>query len=257
MVKELEFLCNYTMPATWKNQCTIFVDAYGPKIIDYIVQDIDPEAICSLIDLCPSKAHSRPKTQQRLIGADEQKFYKNLVKHVEPVEKANDIKCVVCQFVVQFLSNQMQIDRTSAVLDIAVKNICQLTPKSYKKHCVTMIHEHGDKLVSLIDKHGNSLEVCHSISNCELSNEKVQEKTDLVDIQPAEPRHLHKENYNEFLTDENSNSNGETLECQLCVYVAQLANHFLKQNKTETQIVTELELVCNYFPNDLKNQVKF
>jgi len=39
------------------------------------------------------------------------------------------------------------------------------------------------------------------------------------------------------------------------VYVAQLANHFLKQNKTEEEIIVELKLVCNFFPNDLKDQV--
>ena len=41
------------------------------------------------------------------------------------------------------------------------------------------------------------------------------------------------------------------------VYVAQLANHFLKQNKTEEEILGELKLVCNFFPNDLKDQVIF
>ncbi len=34
-----------------------------------------------------------------------------------------------------------------------------------------------------------------------------------------------------------------------------MASEFLKQNKTEEEIVQELRLVCNFFPTGLKDQV--
>jgi len=252
MVKELEFLCNYTMPNSWRDECTQFVDLYGPKIIDYLVHDVDPEAVCALIELCPEKQPAK-HYHNRLIGAEESKFFKSLSKQsshqIAPVDKTNEMQCVVCQFIVKFLSNQMQIDRTKEVLEIAVKHVCELSPSSYKQQCDSIIKDYGDKLIELIDKMSNSLEVCKILERCESTP-----SSGLVDIQTAEPRKLPKEKYNELLASDLKSSSGETLECQLCVYVAQLANHFLKQNKTEDEIVGELKLVCNYFPNDLKDQ---
>jgi len=211
MVKELEFLCNYTMPSSWRSQCNEFVDAYGPKIIDYLIQDIDPEAICALIDLCPSEKKFQQQQQQQLIGQDEKNS--NLIKNYE-------MPCVVCQYVVQFLSNQIEIDRTEAVLEIAVKNVCQLTPNSYKKYCKTMIDSHGSKLIGLIDTYKNSQDVCYTISHCQLTNKQVEyEQTELVDLQPATPRKTSlpmKEKYTELFQVKALDSN-TTLECQLCV----------------------------------------
>ena len=115
MIKELEFLCKYTMPKSWQSTCNEFVDSYGPKIIDYLIQDIHPDVVCSLIELCPEKSISHLKTKHRLMGAEEKNFFQSLTKH-SAVNKNYEMPCVVCQFVVQFLSNQMQIDRTEAVL---------------------------------------------------------------------------------------------------------------------------------------------
>jgi hypothetical protein len=48
----------------------------------------------------------------------------------------------------------------------------------------------------------------------------------------------------------------DSLECTLCIYVAQLADNFLKKNKTEEEIEKELRLVCNFFPKKLSGEVK-
>lgn len=41
------------------------------------------------------------------------------------------------------------------------------------------------------------------------------------------------------------------MECTLCIYIAQLADNFLKKNQTIDEIEQEFKLVCNYFPNNL------
>ncbi len=218
MIKELEFLCKYTMPKSWQSTCNEFVDSYGPKIIDYLIQDIHPDVVCSLIELCPEKSISHLKTKHRLMGAEEKNFFQSLTKH-SAVNKNYEMPCVVCQFVVQFLSNQMQIDRTEAVLEIAVKNICQLTPQSYKSYCKSLIDANGNQLVKLIDTFTNPQDVCHAISKCDVAPNKIESevKTELIDLQPAKPINLHKEKYNELFSVQTGDSKNQTLECQLCV----------------------------------------
>ena len=46
------------------------------------------------------------------------------------------------------------------------------------------------------------------------------------------------------------------MECQLCTYLVSLAGNLVKKNKTEQEIVNELERVCNLFSSDVKPQVK-
>jgi hypothetical protein len=46
------------------------------------------------------------------------------------------------------------------------------------------------------------------------------------------------------------------VECQLCTYLVSLAGNLVKKNKTEQEIVNELERVCNLFSSDAKPQVK-
>jgi len=177
-----------------------------------------PEEVCSLIELCPEKSSQHLKTKHRLMGANEKKFFNSLTKHT-PVNKNYEMPCVVCQFVVQFLSNQIQIDRTDAVLEIAIKNVCQLTPHSYKSYCNTLIDSNGNQLVKLIDYYSNPQDVCHSINMCELAAQQVEyeEKKELIDIQPAKPIGLHKEKYSELFNVQTGGLKNQTLECQLCV----------------------------------------
>jgi hypothetical protein len=48
----------------------------------------------------------------------------------------------------------------------------------------------------------------------------------------------------------------ETFECTLCLYISEILDNFLKQNKTDQQIIDELEKVCGFFPSPIKDQVK-
>jgi hypothetical protein len=45
------------------------------------------------------------------------------------------------------------------------------------------------------------------------------------------------------------------LKCSLCLYVAEIIDGALKQNKTDQEIKQELEKICNFFPGTLKDQV--
>jgi hypothetical protein len=46
-----------------------------------------------------------------------------------------------------------------------------------------------------------------------------------------------------------------SIECQLCIYVFELVDNQLKNNKTDDEIVAGLESICNLFLSDVKSQV--
>lgn len=46
-----------------------------------------------------------------------------------------------------------------------------------------------------------------------------------------------------------------TIECELCDYLVQAVDVFLKTNKSEEEIFDELSKVCDFFSNQIKPQV--
>lgn len=80
-------------------------------------------------------------------------------------------------------------------------------------------------------------------------------KTDmnLIDLQPA--KLINKSTKSPLKLFEEKKDK-ETIECTLCIYLAQLSDNFLKQNKTVSEIEDELKMVCMYFPNQLSAQCK-
>ena len=45
-----------------------------------------------------------------------------------------------------------------------------------------------------------------------------------------------------------------SIECQLCIYVAEFVVKGLNQNNTEEEILQELDKICSIFPVPLRNQ---
>lgn len=48
----MDYVCKTDMPKPIRNECSQFVDQYGPVIIPLLVKQINPDAICKLIGAC-------------------------------------------------------------------------------------------------------------------------------------------------------------------------------------------------------------
>ena len=52
--KGLEKVCA-VMPSAVKDQCDHLVEVYGPAIVEILSRDIDPQDVCTLMQLCTSQ----------------------------------------------------------------------------------------------------------------------------------------------------------------------------------------------------------
>lgn len=109
--------------------------------------------------------------------------------------------------------------------------------------CNAFILEYGDAVLDLIAKELDPAKVCSVLKLCNSSKKNylpvsLINTKELIEIL-AHPR-------NNLLN---------TLECQICTYLANIADKFLQSNKTEQEIFDELSKVCNIFSSDVKPQV--
>ena len=174
-------------------------------------------------------------------------------------QKDHDLECTVCEFSIEYLYHQYNIEQTEKNIEFALNNVCKLTPVTYRSYCEAMVSQYGTRLIDFMNKYSDSFAVCKAIKMCKsTSNNKQQRDTpqqnNLIDLMPAQVVKQRKVFFESDVTDKNV-KNG-SIECSLCMYAAGLVASKLKENKTEEQIVSELEIICNLFPKNLKDQVR-
>jgi len=75
IVKDLEHICNSTMPSSWRNKCDNFVDIYGTQIIHFLLNEATPDLICQMVGACHSENQifeiTKTKDSKQLYEFDE------------------------------------------------------------------------------------------------------------------------------------------------------------------------------------------
>lgn len=135
-------------------------------------------------------------------------------------------------------------------------------PSTVQPQCNEFISQYGPAVISLIVNGLKPDQVCRFIGLCP----KTQQATKSSNNRFVDEEHLfkhrsrenaRKQEKQERLMTGAENGHNQTIQCSLCIYVAELVDTQLKQNKTDEQITKEIELVCNLFPSDLRDQVCF
>jgi len=145
-----------------------------------------------------------------------------------------------------------------------VNNACKLMPRRYKAQCDALMRTYGVHVIDFMQATTDPFKVCHSIRVCSAEDapqlrasgehrpigvkilQEEKEKSSVVamtEIKPAKHVKLPAVSYK-----------NNSLECSLCVYAAQVIDNALKENKTETEILVELKLICNLFPGNYRDQ---
>ena len=154
----------------------------------------------------------------------------------------------------------------------------KVMPKTVRPECNTLIFTYGPIIAQLLINEVESGEICKQLGLCpgdksapamiltgaeenklnsiqknENSNLDNKNSVPLMDLAPAKT--LISKPSKESLVLVKKTLKDDSLKCSLCIYVAELADNYLKQNKTVEEIVTELDLVCKWFPSSLTDQV--
>lgn len=175
----------------------------------------------------------------------------------------------------KLLSEYANKNSTEPEIEKLLNMICdKMMPASVQPQCTEFVNQYGPVVISLIVNGIKPDQICTFIGLCPKSaldlllppppihipRKEVDEKQQQHFF---DEEHLFKHRSREEAAEERRKqemeivkpANNQTLQCSLCLYVAELVDTQLKQNKTEEQITREVELVCNLFPSDLRQQV--
>ncbi len=169
---------------------------------------------------------------------------------IKILTEISPVYCEACQFTLQFLEYELNKDKSKQAVANAIENVCKIAPATIRNHCNSIVETYGIYLIDLLETL-SPLEVCYSIKLCSHKVENKPEEIKSIEIVDLTPS---KNTKNDLLKIDAQPQVGD-VKCSLCLYVAELVDGLLKQNKTNEEITQELEKVCNYFPGTLKDQV--
>jgi len=259
----LEKVCSVAFPSQYKDECRQFVDTYTNTIIFLIAKKIPAEYICETIGACSKttqineflKQYDLNDTKKVLIGAEE--------KIINKMPKTNKAECVLCEFAITLLSKTIKQNATQKELMDDLRYVCNKEiPASIRDQCNQFVDNYGEQVIEQIINELDPVQICTQINLCPakklFGSEGLYKKIprihlkktemNLINLKPAKPTHIVSDDFKLF----SEKQDKESLSCTLCIYTAELADNFLKKNKTQEEIETELRMVCNFFPKNLE-----
>lgn len=144
--QEVDAICNY-MPGSIEKECHEFVNTYAPAIIQMLVEEIDPQQICTMLHLCDQKAN--------ILGDDAGLLSLQMSSN-----------CEMCEFalneVFSVLNDTDNQDMVRNVLD----SICYRLPSSIDRTCEAWVDKYTNFIVHMIVNEMTPDEICRAMDMC-------------------------------------------------------------------------------------------
>jgi len=132
-------------------------------------------------------------------------------------QNENDIKCNICKFLVDQIAKWLEEGKTEDYILSELKKLCYAF-HPFDKQCIAIIDAYGKQLIDFIISKGKD-KACYFIGLCE--------------------------------TNENSE-----IECFICKTLVDYVAKWLEEEKTEEEIIKDLEKICDEFEG-IKKQCDF
>ncbi|KAG8182465.1 hypothetical protein JTE90_020385 [Oedothorax gibbosus] len=274
------------LPTSIAAECKDFVDKNIDYILNILIQEVDPQSVCSLLSICPDS-----------------------IKKPEPV---NDLECDLCEQVVTQVLDMVKDKKTEDEIKNALEQVCSYLPSSLTAKCKNFVDTYLDELISLITQELTPQEVCQELGlcpasikkpkpvndlECDLCDQVITQVLDMVKDQKTEEKikealdkvcsylpsswgakcqnfvNSYTDILISLLTQEITPQEVcqalklcpvtikkpepvNDVECDLCKQVATQLINMIENPKTEDQIKQALDTVCSYLPSSVAAKCK-
>lgn len=170
---ELEKLCAH-LSKPLSNQCVDFVKGYSEELINMLLANFTPEEVCVAIKLCNPQKNVGP-TDYFPVDQDGEIMTNeipNFPLHAEK-EARDDQKCVVCEFIMQYIEKAMKNKSTKDKIEKVVHEACNYLPKTVSQECNDFVNEYADLVIKLLSENISPKEICTMMKLCQADMQKM------------------------------------------------------------------------------------
>lgn len=216
----LDKVCSL-FPITIRDECVQFVNTYAPAIINLLVQELAPQAICKALGLCQSTDVKLPVALP--VPAE--------------LEEEDEVLCELCEAVVTQLDTLLSENKTEAAVEHAVGQVCTFFPPNKTAECVSIIQLYAPAIINLLAQEVRPKEVCKQLGLC--TTERVD-----IDLPKTPEREV------------SPSADNDEIYCEMCKLIISKINEIIMENRTEAALMHAVEIVCEFLSGDLRLQCK-
>jgi len=174
--RELENSCSRLKK--FAKECKQFVDKYSDRIVDLVSSELKPEQVCRDLIFCVTEKNREFQDydagldilKMAFSSDDDEDDNSDLIDSTEI--KAAQPGCVICEFVIQKIEDELNDHKTDDEIKHVVKNICSKMPSTVSKQCNEFVDYYFDMIIALIET-SPPQEVCAKMALC---TNKLEEK---------------------------------------------------------------------------------
>ncbi|XP_055660299.1 prosaposin isoform X2 [Falco peregrinus] len=287
----LEKTCEFLPDQGLVSECKEIVDSYLPVIMDMIKEELDkPEVVCSALSLCQSlqKQLAAMKLQKQLqsnkipeldFSELASPFMANVPLLLYPQDRPKQKSKGsgdVCQDCVQLVTDVQEAVRTNSSfvksLVAHAKEECDRLGPGMSDMCKSYISEYSDLAIQMMmhmvrSAVFNNVGMCFCLQNVTLLDTLKKQPKDIcamvgfcpsvksVPLQTLVPAQVVREVKAEVVEKASVQEKTFSL-CEICETMVKEVTGLLESNKTEEEIVHEMEVICYLFPASVKDQCK-
>lgn len=228
------------------------MDKYSDRIVDLVSQELEPEQVCRDLIFCVTV--KQREIQDYDSGLDILRMAFNSdedeidVTSTELGEVKTNPGCVLCEFVIQTIENDLNNKKTDENIKKAVKNACSKMPSTISKQCNEFVDYYFDMIIAIIET-SPPAEVCNRMKLC--PNVSIEEKLEEIkkDIYSCAVCRGVVESIDTIIEDPDIDTNLENFEERIC---AKFAGKFKNKchNLASTYGVAIINLLKNMTESD-------
>lgn len=152
---ELDKVCNviFHHHPDKAEECSQMVEAYSRQLLEFLIDETDPDMICILIDQCVPK--SKPS-----LG--------NLISILRPDQSSSIETCLECKMFVKYLRDKMDKPQTKeTVKNYLLTQLCdKLGDENMKKTCSDVVDTYADEIFDVIVNDLDPQKACVIMDAC-------------------------------------------------------------------------------------------
>ena len=136
-----------------------------------------------------------------------------------PKVGGGNLECSLCTLIVSEVEKIVGENKTEANIEAALDKVCDVLPSALSGPCETLVNRYTPAMIALIAQNYPADVVCQKIGLCTTSGDAPHPLGDF--------------------------------KCAACEYIATLAEKFMANNHTESEVVSFVEKVCSFLPSAL------
>ncbi|EGG24430.1 saposin A [Cavenderia fasciculata] len=149
---------------------------------------------------------------------------------------ADALECSVCTYVLSYVEDFVQQNKTLAEIETGLDIACAVLPKTWKDDCDVIVDSYAPLMVKMLINKENPQTICGQVKLCNTSS-----------VVEAEAKHFYKLVRQNKVAEAKVAASG--LECDLCGYIVNYVETYVANNATESQILQFLDKDCNILRN--------